>query len=241
MKEREIRIWLAEEAKPDRWRVSLDGELGEGSHSLDGIFALANARSTPVSEVLILHQDQFEAKDPAWVELELSSALSEKQRQKLASRSRRLRWRGVLVQLGVLVVLCGGLGLLLLGGRDDGDSEVAPPADPLDRVMATWSAVRESQGGNISEGSPELRVMIGRTDRFLYISNTSADGWPSMTVTINGPDGYVLRWEEVLRPGQTLNAPLREFFRGDEPLRNTPIQNVTIEVPGYLVWRHNFR
>lgn len=249
MTEKEIRLWMATEEAEDLWQVSVDGRLFEKKYSLSEVMRIALPSAD--SEVEILHVSQWDVKDPAWVQLDPRSRLSDKKRAQLRKHSKRGKryLRSTWKQIAILLVMVG-VAALLLRREDPADNvDISPQArpDPMEVIFAQIEAQRQMRGVRpqlTESGIPKLdgQVVVARSDRILFVANLSDQDWESCEVILNDDDGYRYVFQGPVKPKQTLYEPLRSFTRHGQPfvVEEMELVDVRIRVPGFAEWRDAF-
>lgn len=224
--------------QPDSWWASVDDTPSESPMPLHEVFRLPGLK--PGCELRVLHASKAGEKDEPWVDLDLTSALGEEKRKKLARKKRGSKLRP-LVQLAIVLLIIGIV--IIFVPRADQQKVEQIIDDPVERVIAKMSEVQSTRAQG-TEVLPALQVSVATSGRILFISNLSGQVWPSCEVIINEPDGYSYRWSDPVESLKTLHAPLRHFTNSRNQAYDqdsTPLRRVTIIVPGYRRWEDRFR
>ncbi len=248
MTEKEIRQWMVDEDAEDLWKVSVDGKPLPDPRSLAGVLKLE--LPAPESLVEILHASQWQTKDPAWVDFDIHSKLSDKKRAQLHSHKgrRKRRLRTVKLQIAVILAVIIIFIFLLRHGDAENVAEMAPAVaiDPMEAIFARIDEQRRTRPPTqmTDSGIPKLdgQIVVARSDRLVFIANLTDQEWASCEVILNPDSGYAYFFAGPIQPRQTLYEPMRSFVRNGNSFEyhQDELVEVLVRVPGFAEWRDRF-
>lgn len=255
---------MRKESLTDAWFVSAgDGHVEDQLLSLSQIFARYSDGGTQTGKsVLILHENQRNRKDPAWIDLDLDSfepteRAEGKQRHTSgrsgdadaergrSSRRNKRRTRGMLLQLiVVVVVLLIGVGAWYVYTHEEEEQiTFVSEEEAHNRMLATLqqNLIQNNPDASAEEGEP-IRTVVSATQRMLMIKNSNLEAWPSFKLNITTTDGKVYRcsFDQSIPAYSTLSISMRKILTDkDEALSREDLRSGTtieLQIPGYKSW-----
>lgn len=264
MTEKELRTWMRKESLSDAWFVSAnEGHVDGDLLTLEQIFQRYGGNSATVkAAVWILHENQQNRKDPAWVEFDLTSfdgdtaspdderlpqppsTHSARRSGRSSERSKR-RTRGMMVQIIVLLLfVAAGLGVWYFATREEAPTITFVSEEEAHfRMLANLeqNLIRNNPTDPSEQGEP-IRTVVSATQRMLMIKNSNLENWPSFYMRITSPEGKVYECDfgEVIPAYSTLSISMRKIVTADgQALSRDDLKSGTtieLRVPGYKDW-----
>ncbi len=220
----------------DQWHLAERGGFSVFPMTLE--VAAARARLAAEGNPILVHLSQIDVPDPAFFVLDLRGDALARVQEREASLWKDI-WLSIVAQvLGLALVfgvISGTVWFRLRSLNDD----MRVTETLLDRLRAAAPRAEEVANSRL----PRLRLVLARTNYLLLVTNQSDQPWPTLTIEINGPDGYVYQFSDQVSSQRTLTLQLRAFVQrsgrvfsaGREELRS-----VTISVPGFQSMEQDF-
>lgn len=266
MIEKELRAWMRKESLTDAWFVSADdGHVDPELYTLEQIRKRYAAGGAPQKDsILILHEGQQNRKDPAWIELDLTSFEDEPaaaaqgaghtggssrshdgRGQSRSSQRNKRRMRGMFIQLIVLCLLvAGGLTVWYFATREESTQvSFVSEEEAHNRMLDTLTQNMLQHNPTHQEDEAEpIRTVVSATQRMLMIKNSNLEAWPSFNLKITTTDGtvYTCDFDQTIPAYSTLSISMRKIVtdKGENLSRDDLKSGTTIElnIPGYKSW-----
>lgn len=262
MTEKELRAWMRKESLADAWFVSpSEGSVDNDLLTLEQIFKRYG--SDPIkgkSSVWVLHQNQQNRKDPAWIEFDLQSfdgeanatpqqaatnAAPRPARHSRSSARKKQRTRGIILQLFVLLlfIVIGGVVWYFANKEEPPSIRFISEDDAHSIMLANLQQNLILNNPNVSEQQGEpIRTVVSATQRMLMVRNSNLENWPSFRMRIIAEDGQVYQcsYDNTIPAYSTLSISMRKIVnaKGEALTRDTLKSGTTIElsIPGYKDW-----